>query len=442
MTASVSKFARLVMALVGVMALVVFGSASFANAAGLVVDIGHTHEGVLTINNPSTQIVYIDNVDDAMAAATAHAAPGETTALTAAGFNALLLNGKAAEIAALPGTKLVLTYQDPSARGGILSQLHLVQPAPADPNVIKFQLVREYSLLDDAPSVVGIGMPVALLNSIATTLMTSEQDYRDGWNGGLPYQAFYNDPENPDNGFTAVLIAPDLALTVLIRSVPVVGPPLATITEPALRRWVNSAYPEVRGEDGVLQSEYAANPGLKLPSLESQVDLLKQLPGDLKKGWDNYQAQQHPVPAPDPTPDPEPESFTPDSSGTETSARVQSNTDGDDPSEGDDSGAPKTNVVRNSPMARPGQKFADDVNKTVQQVNGDLQRTVHQVQTGLQQAGQNLQGAIRDTVNNLTKPHKPNTGNSGAAGSSGDSGDSGSGSSGTNSGGNSGGGDK
>ena len=430
MTASVSKFARLIMALLGVLALVVFGSASFANAAGLVVDIGHTHEGVLAINNPSTQIVYIDNVDDAMAAATAHAAPGETTALTAAGFNALLLNGKAAEIAALPGTKLVLTYQDPSARGGVLSQLHLVQQPAADPNILKFQLVREYSLLDDAPSVVGIGMPVALLNSIATTLMTSEQDYRDGWNGGLPYQAFYNDPENPDNGFTAVLIAPDLALTVLIRSVPVVGPPLATITEPMLRRLVNSSYPEGRRDDGSLMTEYAPNPGLTLPSLESQVDLIKQLPGDLKKGWDNYQAQQQP-PATDPAPepDPEPESFAPDSSDTNTGART-SGVDSES-SQDDDADAPKTNVVRNSLTAKPGQKFADDVNKTVKQVNGDLQRTVHQVQTGLEQAGRNLQGAIHDAVGNLTKPHKPSTGKSGTAGSNGESGGSNSGSSGS-----------
>lgn len=413
-----------------------------------VVDIGHTHEGFLTVSNPSTQIVYVNSVDEGMATATESAYPGGITAITAAGLDALLLNGRAADIAALPGTKMVGTYQDPSARGGILSQLHLVQSAPAGPDVIKFQLVREYSLLDDAPSVVGLGMIVAIPNSIATMLMTSQQDYRDGWNGGLPYQAFYNDPENPDNGFTAVLIAPDLALTVLIRSVPVVGPPLATITEPLLRHLVNSSYPEDRRDDGSLMTEYAPNPGLKLPSLNSQIDLLKQLPGDLQQGWNNYQTQQHPPaapPVPDPAarsnPEPEAESFAPATSGSGATSRPTQEVSNEPPAESDDVKPPKTNVVRNSLAAKPGQQFANDVNNAVQQANGNLQRTVHQVQTGLQQAGQNLQGAIRDTVNNLTKPHKPSTGNGDSGNSGGDSGSSGSSSSGS-SGSDSGGGDK
>lgn len=378
-------------------ALVVFGPVAVADAAPTLINLNHAGDGVVQLTTPGAQTVNTTTIDEMMAAGAQYAAPGETTAFAAAGLDALWLNGKSADIAALPGNKMVVTYQDPSAPGGILRQLHLVQAAPADPNVSKYLLVEEYNLVDDAPNVLGIGFPFALANSVATMALTSQQDYRDGYSGS-PMQVFYNDPSDPSKGFTAVILSQDLALTKLIRAVPVVGPTVATATAPALERLVNSSYTG-RNTDGTLMS-YGENPGLKLPSLESQTDLVKHLPGDLQQGLNDVQAQQQ-VPAPNSAPsDPGVSSFS-------------------------NNNAPQTNVVRNGLVAKPGQQFANDAKKTADKVTADLNKTVKQVTTGVndvvKQVTTGVTKAVNDAVKsatgNLPKPHGASTGGSGGSSS-------------------------
>lgn len=406
------------------------------------VDVGHTNSPIYLAVSPTATTVNVDTVQAGLEAFNANTGPANVVGISAYGMDAYELSQHLAEIQAQPGNHIVILYGNPGGPNGVLARLHIVKPpAPTPGSTTNLgQVGMAYSLVDDAPSYfIGPDTPVAFLNAIATVLVTDKADYLDPFSSDPDALIVSQrvDPSNPSAGTYAMVVPSQKALTKLLSGIPFVGPTIATATKPLIDDMVERSYNRSLDPD-----DPNFNPGPNEGGVAQPLQDWTSAPGrylnDIQQGLNNV---VHP-PVTAPEPDPEPESFAPDSSGPETSARVQSNTDGDDPSEGDDSGAPKRNVVRNSTVARPGQQFADDVNKTVQRANDDLQRTVHQVQTGLHQAGQNLQGAIRDTVNSLTKPHKPNTGNSGAAGSSGDSGDSGSGSSGTNSGGNSGGGDK
>ena len=424
--------------LVGVASAATDPSGTGGDSAGphnTYVDVGHTNSPLYLAISPTTTTINVDTVQAGLAALNANTGPANVVGISAYGMDAYELSQHLAEIRAQPGNHIVVLYGNPAHPNGILARLHLVKPATPTPDGTTnlAQVGMAYSLVDDAPSYfIGPDTPVAFLNAIATVLTTDKADYLDPF-GSDPGAMVISRGDSPNSGTYALIVPSQKALTKLLSGIPFVGPTIATATKPLIDDMVERSYNRTLDPNDAANINVGPNQGGVFQPLQDWTSAPGRYLNDIQQGLNNVAhppAVTPPVPDPEPevTPESDPESFAPDSSGSETSARLQGDTDDGSPFEGDDSSAPRRNVVRNSPMARPGQQFADDVNKTVKQVNGDLQRTVHQVQTGLQQAGQNLQGAIRDTVNNLTKPHKPSTGNSGAAGSSGDSGSDNSGS--------------